>query len=289
MGEIFSNYDVAQQLSSLSPLALAARGSIALYTFRASQHEALMHEVGRLRERAFSHAGGGTGRDEDVDADDLAENGYKQLIAWDLRHRHIVGGYRYLRCHGSSLGHISTLRYFRPSQEFVGVYLPHSIEVGRSFVAEHAHRHPLFAMEALWQGLGRVVSSHVGVRYMFGKVTIYRHYNPQARRLLMLFLRKFFPPQGPLLQAREPMVEREGDDPFILDRFDDNYALLRRLLRRHGEHVPPMISAYMRLSRRMQIFDTVVNHDFGDCYETALLMPIDDLTAEVRQRYFLLD
>ena len=130
------------------------------------------------------------------------------------------------------MGHISTLHYFRPSPQFVALYLPHAIEVGRSFVSPLPDRHPLFAMEALWQGLGRVVSAHASVRYMFGKVTLYRDYDDEARRLLMLFLRKFFPPQSPLLQARTPFVEREGDDPFTMEFFDDNYTLLRRLLHR---------------------------------------------------------
>ena len=287
MGKIFLDNRVAQLLSTLRPLLYSERGSIALYAFRGFRHRALMQEVGRLRERAFRAAGGGTGQDVDVDADDFAEDGYKQLIAWDLRREQIVGGYRYIRCSARSMGHISTLHYFRPSPQFVALYLPHAIEVGRSFVSPLPDRHPLFAMEALWQGLGRVVSAHASVRYMFGKVTLYRDYDDEARRLLMLFLRKFFPPQSPLLQARTPFVEREGDDPFTMEFFDDNYTLLRRLLHRYGEQIPPMINAYMRLSRRMQVFDTVINTDFGNTYETALLMPIDDVKDVIRQRYLI--
>ena len=285
MADIYLDNQVAHLLSPLRPLMLSERGSIALYTFRGAEHRALMHEVGRLRERAFRHAGGGTGQEEDLDADDFAPEGYKQLIAWDLHRGEIVGGYRYIRCSSRSLQHISTLHYFRPSQEFLALYLPHAIEVGRSFVASHTDRHPLFAMEALWQGLGRVVSQHTHVRYMFGKVTIYRHYNEQARRQLMLFLRSFFSPASPLLQARTPFIESEEENPFTMEYFDDNYALLRRLLRRHGEQIPPMINAYMHLSRRMQIFDTVINPDFGNTYETALLMPIDEMKSMAKERY----
>ena len=87
------------------------------------------------------------------------------------------------------------------------------------------------------------------------------------------------------MQARTPFVESEEDDPFTMEYFDDNYALLRRLLRQHGEQIPPMINAYMRLSRRMQIFDTVVNPDFGNTYETALLMPIDEMKSMAKERY----
>ena len=279
MGNIFFNDTIIDSLSSLSPLLHTERGSLTLYTFRGAEHPRLMHEVGRLRERAFRTAGGGTGRDADIDADDVTDDGYNQLIAWDMRRGEIVGGYRYIVCHDASPSHISTLHYFRPSLNFFADYLPYAIEVGRSFVTSHADVHPLFAMEALWRGLGRVVAMEQGVRYMFGKVTIYPHYHAEARRLLLLFLKKFFSPQEPLLQARNPIVQSEGDDPFTMEYFDDNYTLLRRLLRRVGERVPPMISAYMRLSRRMQFFDTVINPDFGNTYETALLLPIEDIPS----------
>ena len=90
-----------------------------------------------------------------------------------------------------------------------------------------------------------------------------------------------------MINCYTPFVEREGDDPFTMEFFDDNYALLRRLLHRYGEQIPPMINAYMRLSRRMQVFDTVINTDFGNTYETALLMPIDDVKDVIRERYLI--
>ena len=285
MGRNFFNVAEALSLSALTPLLRTERGSILLYTFRGAECPSLMHEVGRLRERAFRGAGGGTGCEVDVDADDLSPEGYNQLIAWDMRRGEIVGGYRYIVCRESSPSHISTLHYFRPSLSFFADYLPCAIEVGRSFVISHSDVHPLFAMEALWQGLGRIVSGVGGVRYMFGKVTLYPGYDAQARRLLLLFLKKFFPPAEPLLVARKPAVEQMGEDPFTMEYFDDNYTLLRRLLRRAGERVPPMISAYMRLSHRLQFFDTVINPDFGNTYETAMLLPIDDLLGTTRERY----
>ena len=54
-----------------------------IYIFPASECPALMREIGRLREIAFRGAGGGTGREVDIDAEDLAEDGYYQLIVWD--------------------------------------------------------------------------------------------------------------------------------------------------------------------------------------------------------------
>lgn len=285
MSTLFFDQTIAQQLSSLSPILCSERGSLALYTFRGAEQRQLMREVGRLREKAFSEAGGGTGKPVDIDSDDLSADGYNQLIAWDIRRGEIVGGYRYIICRSDLIDHISTHRYFHFSDTFKEHYLPHSIEMGRAFTVRRTDAHPLFAMEALWRGLGHIVASNSEIHYLFGKVTIYRHYDAEARRLLMLFLRKFFPPREPLLRARTPFVESEGYDPFTQELFDDNYLLLRRLLRRRGEVIPPIISAYMRLSRRMQIFDTVINPHFGNTFETALLLPVEDITAQLRERY----
>jgi hypothetical protein len=42
----------------------------------------VMKEVGRLREIAFRKAGGGTGKEADIDSYDTADTPYKQLIVW---------------------------------------------------------------------------------------------------------------------------------------------------------------------------------------------------------------
>ena len=56
----------------------------------------VMREIGRLREIAFREAGGGTGKEVDIDEFDTCENCYKQLIVWNPEAEEIIGGYRYL-------------------------------------------------------------------------------------------------------------------------------------------------------------------------------------------------
>ena len=67
-----------------------------IYIFSAAECPSLMREIGRLREIAFRGAGGGTGKELDIDAEDLAEDGYYQLIVWDPAAEEIVGGYRFI-------------------------------------------------------------------------------------------------------------------------------------------------------------------------------------------------
>ena len=66
------------------------------YIFSAAECPALMRESGRLREIAVRGAGGGTGKELDIDAEDLAEDGYYQLIVWDPAAQEIIGGNRFI-------------------------------------------------------------------------------------------------------------------------------------------------------------------------------------------------
>ena len=101
-----------------------------IYIFPASECPALMREIGRLREIAFRGAGGGTGREVDIDAEDLAEDGYYQLIVWDPAAPEIVGGYRFIICTDEYPRHLSTEHYFRFSDKFRRKYLPPHYRAG---------------------------------------------------------------------------------------------------------------------------------------------------------------
>src|SRR3954470_10778517 len=58
----------------------------------------VMKEIGRLREVTFRHAGGGTGKEIDIDEYDISEHPYQQLLVWNPEDREIVGAYRYIAC-----------------------------------------------------------------------------------------------------------------------------------------------------------------------------------------------
>ena len=98
-----------------------------------------MREIGRLREITFRLAGGGTGKEMDIDHYDTCENPYKQLIVWDPQQKDILGGYRYML--GKDIKpdekgevDLATSRLFHFSKEFITDYIPFMIELGRSFV-----------------------------------------------------------------------------------------------------------------------------------------------------------
>ncbi len=165
-----------------------------------------------LREEAFRAAGGGTGEEVDIDAEDLAPDGYCQLIVWDPAAREIVGGYRFIVCASEHPRHLSTEHYFRFSDRFRSEYLPRTIELGRSFVqrAYQARQNPksLYALDNLWDGLGALIVLNPGVKYLFGKVTMYTTYKAVARNALIWFLRRYFPDREGLVEGIRPFAAR---------------------------------------------------------------------------------
>lgn len=264
-----------------------------IYVFDAAECPALMREIGRLREVAFRGAGGGTGAEVDIDAEDLAGDGYYQLIVWDPAAEEIVGGYRFIVCTSPNPRHLSTEHYFRFSPRFRRRFLPRTIELGRSFVqpSYQARQNPksLYALDNLWDGLGALIVLNPKIKYLFGKVTMYTSYKAVARNALIWFLRHYFPDRDRLVEGIHP-IQLDLDDPyyeelFSGDSYQENYRILIQKIREVNEHIPPLINAYMNLSPTMRVFDTVLNPDFGGVEETGILVTITDIYPEKRERY----
>ena len=125
----------------------------------------------------------------DIDAEDLAEDGYYQLIVWDPAAGEIVGGYRFIICTDEYPRHLSTEHYFRFSDKFRRKYLPRTIELGRSFVQPsyqaRGNAKSIYALDNLWDGLGALIVLDPNAKYLFGKVTMYTTYKAVARNALI--------------------------------------------------------------------------------------------------------
>ena len=259
----------------------------------------VMREIGRLREESFRAAGGGTGKSIDLDDYDTGEFSYKQLIVWDPSENEILGGYRFHICNKDnclSEGKINlaTAKLFKISDQFVEEYLPHTIELGRSFVqpkyqSTNRARKALFALDNLWDGLGTLVINHPDKKYFFGKVTMYKNYNQRARNLILYFLEKHFQDTEGLIKPFEPL-ETEMDREIMAAVFTgsdymEDYKILSQNVRAFGENIPPLINAYMNLSPSLKTFGTVNNQYFGGVEETAILITINDLYHQKVERH----
>lgn len=266
-------------------------GNNDIYIFNHHNAPYLTLEVGRLRELTFRKAGGGTGKSCDLDNFDLQDIPYNQLIVWSPEDKVIVGGYRFLigkKASIDELGNIrmATYKLFNFSDKFIKEYLPYTIELGRSFVhpdyqSGQSSRKSIFALDNLWDGLGAIVVENPDMHYFFGKVTMYTHYNKEARNILLYFINKHFPDPDNLLTLIEPLELNfnvpELEKLFPSNDYTENKRILNSELRKLGENVPPLINAYMNLSPSMRTFGTSLNHEFGDVEETAILIDIRDI------------
>lgn len=258
----------------------------------------VMKEIGRLREEAFRLAGGGTGKSMDIDSYDTADKPFQQLIVWDPEDKEIIAGYRLIKCNEAERGddgHIisATAHLFDLSQDFYKNYLPKTLELGRSFVQPKyqrgASKKGLFSMDNLWDGLGAYVLLNPDVKYLFGKVTMYPHFNREARNLILAFLADYFPDKESLVSPIEPLI-KNGElgayrETFSGLDYKEGYALLNKEVRSRGENIPPLINTYMNISGTMKTFGTSLNHEFGEVEETGILVTVDDIFPARKERH----
>ncbi len=256
----------------------------------------VMQEIGRLRELTFASAGGGTGKSVDIDQYDIADIPYEQLIVYAPEEQEIVGGYRYMNCSEiikSGDVKLSTLHYFEFSEQFKSDFLPFTVELGRSWIQPKFQpsnsRKGLFSLDNLWDGLGAIVVENPRVRYFFGKVTMYSNYNPEAKSLILSFMHHYFPDNDQLVVPIHPL-EIDIKNPRILNQIDgldftEGYKILQKEVKANDSKIPPLINNYMGLSSTMKTFGTAINNDFGAVDETAILVTIDDIYNEKKERH----
>jgi hypothetical protein len=267
-----------------------------------SYHNApnVTREIGRLREITFRDAGGGTGLDCDLDEFDIdEENPFQQLFVWDPREKEIIGGYRFI--HGKTLkrkadGHINTptSELFQLSERFISEFLPNTIELGRSFVQPLYQptvnlRRGMYALDNIWNGLGAILNLNPDVKYYFGKITMYPHYNIEARDMILYFLEKYFGDKNNLVYPFEPLAlttpESVLSEIFIGGSYEKDYKILVQNVRQRFENIPPLVNAYMNLSSTMLYFGTSLNPGFGEVEESGILVTLDDVYDIKKDRH----
>ena len=270
-----------------------------IYVITAHNAPNVMREIGRLREIAFREAGGGTGKETDIDEFDTCENCYKQLIVWNPEAAEIIGGYRYLMGTDWQLNDegqpiLATSHMFRFSDKFLRDYAPYTVELGRSFVSlpyqsSRMGAKSLFALDNLWDGIGALSVLRPELKYYFGKMTMYPSYIRKGRDMILYFLKKHFGDKENLILPMKPL-EIETDTAelealFCEQDFKNDYRILNQEIRKLGYNIPPLVNAYMTLSPTMKLFGTAINDGFGEVEETGILIAIDEIFEQKRVRH----
>ena len=288
--------------SELTPerqLRMTNKSHNEIYVITAHNAPNVMKEIGRLREIAFREAGGGTGKDMDIDEFDTCDNCYKQLIVWNPEAEEIIGGYRYLL--GTDWDYdemgqpiLATSHMFHFSEKFIKDYAPWTIELGRSFVSlpyqsTRMGAKSLFALDNLWDGLGALTVIKPNVKYFFGQMTMYPSYIRKGRDMILYFLKKHFDDKENLIIPMKPLEletdEKELEALFAGNSFKEDYKVLNGEIRKLGYNIPPLVNAYMSLSPTMKLFGTAINYGFGDVEETGILIAVDEILEDKRVRH----
>ena len=259
----------------------------------------IMLEIGRLREVSFRDAGGGTGKEVDIDEYDTVEIPYQQLLVWSPEDEEIIGGYRFIngdkiKFDNEGKPFSATAELFKFSDHFVRDYLPYTIELGRSWVQPNYQptyniRKGIFSLDNLWDGLGAITLEYPEMKYFFGKITMYPRFNITARDMILFFLKKYFPDPENLVYPHQSLniitdIE-ELNNTFNSNNYDEDYRILMKNVRRFNESIPPLVNAYMNLSSTMKTFGTAINHHFGEVEETGILVTINDIYDIKKHRH----
>ena len=300
MQPIIDKVDTALIKAELTPDRLLRRsnkGNNEIYVVDALNAPATMREIGRLRELSFRNAGGGTGLECDIDEFDTMDVPCRQMIVWNPEGDEIIGGYRFILGKDikteDGIPRIATSHLFRFSPEFITGYLPHTIELGRSFVVpvyQNSQERPkqIYALDNLWDGLGALTVIYPQIKYLFGKVTMYPDFHRESREMLLGFIHRHFPDPDSLVTPIAPLPSIAAS-PEIQNRYTGDYKedmrILSQFVRAAGYRIPPLVNAYMSLSPTMRSFGTAVNREFGDVEETGILISLDQVYEDKKARH----
>lgn len=272
------------------------RNQIFAFTFRDAPN--LMMEVARLRAETYRSAGGGTGSSFDLDQYDVRLNPFHQLIVWNPERKEIIGGYRFAKC--SDLIFRGGKAYISPFSEqftlsdiFIKRYLPFSLELGRAWVhpryqAVNGDKASVYALDNLWDGIGAIIRKNPRIKYLFGKVTIYNDYPPEARNLLLWYFGNYFIDVNNLVTPRcpveyDPVLVRHF--PFKMNDRKHDLNVLIRSLKSLNCKIPPLIKAYLNLSEKIVITKATFNEHFGNAYEPGIILDVSGIHNNKKSRY----
>jgi hypothetical protein len=298
--EAVNREQIKQELNDDTFVRRTNNGNKEIFIFDHRNAPNTLKEVGRLREISFRDAGGGTGKELDIDKYDTSDIPFKQLIVWDPEQEEIVGGYRFLE--GSEIlktgfenPSTPTSHLFEMSDEFKRDYLPFTIELGRSFVQplyqpNYNLRKGIYSLDNLWDGLGSLIVQQPKMKFFGGKFTMYPSFNYEAHDIMHYFLNYHFEDKDMLLTPLFKLGYKTDKIEDIQKLFPTkdylaNYKTLNHSIRNLGENIPPMVNAYMNLSPTMKYFGTSINSNFGDVEESGILITINDIYDGKKDRH----
>lgn len=250
----------------------------------------IVREIARLREITFRKVGEGTGKSKDLD---FYDKHYKHLVLWDDTNLEIVGAYRFafgdevLNKLGTKGFYTSSL--FEFSDDFIKI-LPHSIEMGRSFIQSKYWNS--MALDYLWQGIGKVLSNNSQIRFLFGPVSMSNNYSEEAKNLIVYFFTKWFNKNDKLVQSNNSFSISEKKinelkELFNADNYEQDIKILKSQLKILGFTIPVLFKQYADICSRegINFVDFSIDPDFNNCVDAFIILDITYIKETKRNRY----
>ncbi len=261
-----------------------------IYLHRATESDAIMREVGVLREIAFRMVGEGSNLRHDIDKYDQH---YLHLILWDNEELEIVGAYRLADTNKIMQSPGITGLYSHTLFDYsdnMAPYLAQGLELGRSFVQ------PKYwgkrSLDYLWYGIGAFMKKYPHYRYLFGPVSISAALPHSAKELLVYFYQLYFGGERAMAPSRSPFIFNQPmikqlQAQFSGDDYASDFTKLKHMLANMGTSIPTLYKQYSELTEDggVTFIDFGVDKDFNDCIDGLVLVDINLLKAKKRKRY----
>lgn len=251
----------------------------------------ILEEIARLREITFRKVGEGTGKKYDLDKYDRF---YQHIVVWDDEELEIVGAYR-IGVGKKILPEMGvkgfyTSELFTHSEELVKEILPHSIELGRSFVQKKYWN--TNALHILWLGIGAYLAANPEVKYMFGPVSLSNNYPDEAKKMIVFYYDKWFGANKKLTRGKDGYHISESDKERLAILFNGadskkDYFILKNMLKPFGFTVPVLYKHYSELCEENGVQFHCFNVDvaFENCIDGLILVDINKIKEEKKDRY----
>ena len=259
--------------------------------------DAVMVEIGRLREIAFRQVGEGTGRRKDTDRYDTY---YKHIIVWDNEDLEIAGAYRLAESwkwvqgsDGEKMSEREVKNRLYSASLFdysAGAYeiLANGIELGRSFVQPRYWG--MRSLDYLWQGIGAYLAQNPQVRYIFGPASIPGVYPKLAQDMLIWYYGTYYADKKNLAKAR--LVYKQQTDTDLTKIFKGNdaeadFETLKMRLSFLDVSVPTLYKQYTDICQPggMCFAAFNIDPDFNYCVDSLIVADISMAKPAKRKRY----
>ncbi|MBR4756927.1 MAG: lysophospholipid acyltransferase family protein, partial [Bacteroidales bacterium] len=182
---------VRGQMEALESKVLFQAGDYKVYLIDSTDAPDALRELYRLREETFRSVGEGTGRSLDTDGYDSY---FKHLILWNIPDMEIAGAYRVgygsriMAEYGQKGFYSDSMVRLGPD---AGDILPHSMELGRSFIA-CKYQKEVMPLKLMLTGLAVALAKDPEARCCLGTVSISDRLPDLYKSLAVYFIERDF-------------------------------------------------------------------------------------------------